>query len=231
VAEFRRKISMKKLSLFSLAVASLFVLNSTRAATLDDVQFWVGSGANQAALVVDWNDGRSAESLLWGFRWDGSATGLDMFQAVVNADSRLFAHLGGYVWGTAIHGIGYDLDGDGSFGVSPSLSFDGGGLVTTSAPDDLRTPTDGADHYLEGWNAGFWGYNLKASANDAWASAVFGPAERVLADGVWDGYSFAPGFNFTDPSEPIAATLVPEPTAFALLSISVLLLSCARRQQ
>jgi hypothetical protein len=230
MVELRRKISMKKLRLLSLALASVFLVSSPRAASFDDVEFWVGSGANKAAFVIDWNDGKPAESLLWGYRWDGSATGLDMFQAVVSADSRLFAHLGTYIWGTAVQGIGYDLNGNDSFGVSPALNFGSGGLVNTTSPDDSRIALEAGDHYVEGWNNGFWAYFNKATSGDAWASSFVGAADRLLTDGVWDGYSFAANFSGPDPGEPLAA-VVPEPTALSLLALSALLVTCARHKQ
>lgn len=215
-----------------LATASItFATTTTSAATFDDVEFWAGAGANQAALVIDWNDGKTEESLLWGYRWDGAATGMDMFQAVVTADPRLFSYLGLYSWGTAILGIGYDLNESGGFGVSPTLTFDSTGLLldATPTPDDARAATDPADHWLEGWNSGFWGYSLKATELDLWADASTGASDRALSDGVWDGYSFAPGFASSAPSEPVAATPVPEPTSAALILISGILLSCLRR--
>ncbi len=237
-AELSRKISMKKLRSqirsLSLAVASLFVLNSSPAASFDDVQYWVGSGANKAAFVIDWNDGKAAESLLWGYRWDGSATGLDMFQAVVNSDARLFGRLGVYSFGTAVMGMGYDLNGHGSFGVSPAISFDSGGLTINPANasnfSDARVAVEAADHYVEGWNSGYWSYYVKPSTAADWDYAPSGAALRVLSDGVWDGWSFSPGFVDSIPSEPLAAAPVPEPSALALLSASALFLTCARRK-
>jgi hypothetical protein len=230
--ELSRKISMKKLRSLSLAVASLFVLNFSRAASFDDVQYWVGSGANQAAFVIDWNDGKSAESLLWGYRWNGAATGLDMFQAIVSADSRLFAHVGNYAWGTAILGIGFDLNGNGSFGVTPALSFDSAGLFNSISPNDARGALEAGDHYVEGWIAGYWEYFNKANSGAAWASTSGGIADRVLADGVWDGLNFNLGFAWpgATPGEPVAVTAVPEPSALALLSFSALVLTCIHRK-
>lgn len=201
------------------------------AATLDDVQFWVGTGANRAALVLDWNDGRSPEAFVWGYRWDGTATGLDMLRAVVEADDRLFAHVSeAGPFGVSVFGIGYDLSGDGAFGVNPAIAFDSGGWSVGLA-DDSRVAVDLADRWAEGWNTGFWGYNIKGSAEESWVSALTGPLGRTLNDGAWDGYSFAPGFNFTDPSEPLPAP-VPEPGAIALLFIGgvVLMKACSRRR-
>lgn len=209
------------------ALASFPPLAST--ATLDDVQFWVGSGANRAGLVIDWNDGRSAESLLWGYRWDGPATGLDMLEAVVNADARLFAHFGAYSWGTATLGIGYDLNHSGGFAVSPPLAFDSGGVAVDTDPDDARAAGDAADHWLEGWNNGFWAYYLKDSATEDWSSAAAGAADRTLADGAWDGLSFAPSFDSSAPSEPTPAA-VPEPNVASLLILGSFALLCARRR-
>jgi hypothetical protein len=219
-----------KVRLLSLAFASVFSITSLQSATFDDVQFWAGSGANRAGFIVDWNDGKGAESLLWGYRWDGAATGLDMFQAVVKADSRLFAHLGSYVWGTATLGIGYDLNNSGGFAVSPGLSFDAGGIAFDTNPDDARAASDLNDHYLEGWNFGFWGYFTKSNAGDAWTSSQVGAGDRSLADNSWDGYSFAPGFAGPEPGDPVAA-VVPEPALAALFLTGGFLIACARRRQ
>ncbi|HLP76653.1 MAG TPA: PEP-CTERM sorting domain-containing protein [Candidatus Paceibacterota bacterium] len=228
---------MKKFRLLSLAVASLFALSTARAATFDDIQFWTGSGANQAALVIDWNDGKSAESLVWGFRWDGTATGMDMFQAIVNADTRLFAHVSpSGSFGVAVFGIGYDLNGNGNFGVTPGLTFDAGGLSVGgyATADDTRTATDAADHWLEGWNSGSWGYYNKASADALWSSDNSGASFDVLGNGSWSGFSFAfgawPNTVYTDPSAPNAAP-VPEPGTLSLLIAGGMLVLCARRNR
>ena len=64
--------------------------------TFDDIEFWVGTGANRAALVIDWVEGSTEPpALVWGYRWDGTARGSDMLTAIVAADPRLFAKLGG----------------------------------------------------------------------------------------------------------------------------------------
>jgi hypothetical protein len=223
---------MKRAVFVGLAAASVvFPSPFTSAATWDDIEFWAGSGANQAALVIDWNDGKTAESLLWGYRWDGTATGMAMLQAVVSADPRLFAHIGNFGWGQAILGIGYDLNNNAVFGVSPALTFDSGGLLVsgTPTPDDSRSATESADHYLEGWNSGFWGYYTKPSGVDPWTEGMAGAADRVLSNGAWDGYSFAPGFSSSLPSDPLPVTTVPEPVFTPLILLCGLLLTCHRR--
>lgn len=54
--------------------------------TADDVTFWTGSGAHEAVLIVDFQDGAETTSYAWGFRFDGTTTGADMLNAVVDAD-------------------------------------------------------------------------------------------------------------------------------------------------
>ncbi|MBX3748322.1 MAG: hypothetical protein KF833_23695 [Verrucomicrobiae bacterium] len=214
----------------TLALAAVALTPRAAAATLDDIQFWTGSGLHRAALVIDWKTDDTPSSLVWGFRWDGEASGMDMLLAVVAADSRLFAHLGQFDWGTALLGVGYDLNHDGAFAVEPGLSFEGSGLswnVGSGAANDSRTAVGGADLYREGWNTGFWSYHLRGSSSGDWEGAVTGAAGRSLADGVWDGYSFAPGFVGLAPSEPVAA-LVPEPGMLSLLAFGSLILACTR---
>ena len=78
------------------------------AASFSDIQFWVGSGQNESALVIDWNDGVSPESLVWGYRWDGVKTGADMLLAVDAADARLSVDGSVSGYGLYVRGISYD---------------------------------------------------------------------------------------------------------------------------
>lgn len=217
-----------KLRWSSAACAGLLVM-TTAAVTFDDIEFWVGSGTNRAALVIDWADGLSPESLLWGYQWNGQATGLDMLLAVVRADSRLFAHLGQYAWGTAVFGLGYDLNGNGIFSVSPAPGFDAQGVAWSLSPNDARTAEDPGDHWREGWNTGYWAYYVKAAWDSPWASSMVGAADRTLSAGAWDGWRFAPGFAGAPPGVPVPAP-VPEASAWSLLLLGGGLLAWARRR-
>ena len=78
---------------FAAAIALGALTTSAHAvvSSMDDLLFTVGNGANHAALVIDFNDGTTTESFAWGYRWDGVASGADMFLAIVAADSNLSA--------------------------------------------------------------------------------------------------------------------------------------------
>lgn len=209
-------------------VAGSAAVSSASAQVFDDIAFWVGEGANRAGFVIDWNDGISDESLMWGFRWDGSATGEDMLTAIVSADARLFAHLSAPgSFGVSPYGIGYDADGDGYFGVTPSLTFDSFGL-STGSPFDGRDATDADDHWQEGWvSDGYWSYWLGSGDDPSWEGAMTGMSDRVLTDGSWDAWSYAAGFGEVLPSMPVAAA-VPAPASLALLGAGLL---AARRRR
>ncbi len=55
----------------------------------EQIKFWTGNGLNKAALVVKFNDGTSTKAYVWGYRWNGTANGDNMFHAIAKADSRL----------------------------------------------------------------------------------------------------------------------------------------------
>jgi hypothetical protein len=194
----------KTLVLLALLVA---LPTAAGAFTFADIQFWVGSGSNQAGLVIDWYDGKDPVSLAWGFRWDGVATGRTMLDAIKAADPRLFEN---YVGPTVVFGLGYDLDGDGFVYVP-------GGSETGQAADP-------DDHYQEGWMiAGYWSYWVKPSDTDPWTWSLVGIADRILTDGCWDGWKFAPAptWDSGEPSEPVAA-VVPEPSSLFVISSAIL---------
>jgi hypothetical protein len=192
-----------------------------------DIQYWAGSGSNQAALVIDWNDGKESQSLVWGYRWDGTATGEDMLAAIAGQgfymerdggsylgdlsgiDNRLYARL--TTWdpslGSSVFGLGYDLDGD------------GGTFISGYEGNEIGYAGDSDDHYQEGWYTGYWSYYLGTDpySGGSWDYSGLGMSSRVLANGSWDGWSYASaesGWYGGTPDMPVSA--VPEPASTAL---------------
>ena len=107
-----------KVQIVSVCVFAAFASPALAASfAFDDVEFWVGSGANCAAIAIDWVEQSTVEpALVWGYRWDGTASGRDMLTAVVAADDRLFAKLGNSSANPVrLYGLGYDSDDDGEF--------------------------------------------------------------------------------------------------------------------
>ena len=84
MTRFHRTPGSRTLALAGITAISLAAAARASAAitTLDDIQFWVGSGANRAGVALDWNgDATTDTALVWGFRWDGPATGETMIRA------------------------------------------------------------------------------------------------------------------------------------------------------
>ena len=190
---------------------------SAQMLSFSDIQNWTGTGSNEAALVVDWFDGKTPESLVWGYRFNGMATGLQMIQAIDAADPRLDVF---YVdGGEFIYGIGYDLDNQ-------------GGTFTPGTPGystETGSASDPADHYAEGYYTKDWAYvttdtNPYGSNGDTWTLSDVGAGGRPLVNGSWDGYSISDAnFNYMDPALPTPAAAVPEPAAWLTLALGMLL--------
>lgn len=212
----------KKLALL-WAMAAVCWADSARAqafAGFDDVDFWVGTGTNRAALVLQWNEGGTPASLVWGYRWNGSATGFDMLTAIAGSsfvsdtvgdpveiingnDPRLVLGITRYNFGDALESITFQ-DATGS-----------------------RTRQD--------WLSGFWEYFISGGQfeyydwlNDqmatydvpgtasysavSWTSSPVGASDRPLVDGSWDALSFAPNFT-SQPVQTPAPIGLPVPAA------------------
>jgi hypothetical protein len=213
-----------------VALALLAATNSAVAGAVtsfDDVTYWVGSGANRAAMAIDWDGASGADpSLVWGYQWDGAASGEDMFRAIVNADPRLFAKIESYGGGlgVAVYGFGYD-DGDGQFALDDGTTFDTSGISQVLGGADGGLAIDSGDLYREGWFTGFWHYGVSTGNpydGGTWSSSNWGMTSRVLLDGDWDSWAFDAGFTFTAFAEnPQAATAVPEPSSLLLAGLGI----------
>lgn len=171
--------------------------------TFADVQYWVGTGSNQAAFVVQWNDSKNPDALVWGFKWDGNATGEDMLKAIAKADHRFYTLLyQGTQFGSAIGGLGFDLNGANTNALYkngnvtyPYYPVDG--IVNTTAYDfDDYTAADAADHWSSGWTTnGYWSYWVKDPTDADFGYSGVGASTRALVNGSWDVWNFNAGFS------------------------------------
>ncbi len=168
VSKFKQQIVLCILS--AVGIGNVYAENFS----LNDIQFWTGSGSNQAAMVIQWSSPEvfnntnvsapvATKTLVWGYRFDGIATGEDMFNTIVAADPRLFAMTSGNTqYGKAVFALGYDLDNDGDYGITDgsttyTASNFTGGIVTGSYDDpDNFNSTDSSDLYWGGWYGPNW---------------------------------------------------------------------------
>lgn len=203
------------------AAAFLGLAGAASAQTFNfaDIRNWTGVGSNRAAMVVDWHDAKGPESLVWGYRFNGAATGLQMLQAIDAADPRLafsFAYDG-----ALIYGIGYDLNHNGGTFMPGTPGFDGNGNST-----ETGGASDPGDHYAEGVFSKFWGYDVATGSpyggGGTWAGAQTGADARTLVDGSWDGWSLSydeTNFTVPDPGLPAPADAAPEPAAWIVAAL------------
>ncbi len=227
---------MKNFTPFKNLIFAGFLLSQTVASAavitgFDDIDYWVGAGGQQAALVIDWNDGISPVSLAWGFRWDGIATGQDMFLAIAGAtlgditatgaDSRLSIYITSFSFGDAIDRIVY---------VGPGYDHDSAGFLSGGFWEyycmggTFDTPPDGDPNVYAGSE-----FYPGTNGTPDWISSWTGFSERVLSDGSWDGWSFAPDFVSQGVETPVAA--VPEPEVWPLVIFSGILLVLFHRRR
>ena len=57
----------------------------------NEIQHWAGdpNGEKKTALVIDFQDGKDERALVWGYRWNGKATGEDLVRAIAAQSSAL----------------------------------------------------------------------------------------------------------------------------------------------
>lgn len=181
--------------------------------TFDMIESWTGEGTNRAALVIQWNADGETTALVFGYRWDGQATGADMMRAVTEANPRLYSLMqytnvssptdpnGGYT----ICGIGWDADNDGLISISDGTdvySNDNGWFKHPRGYDpvaggsidydyDSWYSLDEDDFWGAGWYKSYWSYWVKNSQEAKFSYSSWGASGRVLTDGCWDGWNFA----------------------------------------
>jgi hypothetical protein len=160
--------SMKKMFV-PLALAGLFLVSKSTAVSLNDIRVWAGSGTNHAALVVEWSTPESFgyttvpapvadKTFVWGYRFNGTATASQMVAAIVAADRKLYM-VADDTYGTFIEAIGYNLNGDGSIGITDGTStdfFTNAILANATVDVDAAAPLNHADLFWSGYFGPNW---------------------------------------------------------------------------
>lgn len=170
----------------------------------EDITYWVGEGAKQAALVIDWHDDRLPHALVWGYRWEGEVTAEQMLRDVVTADQRLVLLTSPFSsYGIAYMGIGYLLqkpekkvavliNGKPVDEVSPRIFHDKSGKANV----DAAQLTISSALWRSGWKtAGYWVYYLKDKRLASWSYSNIGLTGTTVTDKSWHGLSFQIGME------------------------------------
>lgn len=162
--------------------------------TFEDIQFWVGEGSKRAALVIDWNSDKKDHALVWGYRFDGEATGYDMLAAVAKADPRFVLLKEESIYGATVGGIAYTehLTDPLRLLYNDSVYVPVDGVVTADSSNygDWSCSDAAALWQGEHWSVGYWSYYVKDRAEDTFGYAATGVSGRTLTDGCVDGLSF-----------------------------------------
>jgi len=229
---------MKKIC--TLALASLLLAPASHAINLDSIQLWAGSGTNRAALVIDWNSPLvfnntsvpapiATKTLVWGYRFNGAATGTQMLNAILAADPRLYV-VEDDTYGTFVEGIGYNLSGNGAFGITDgttvynSSAFINGVLTDPGVDPDAAYALNGGDLYWGGYYGPNWSvwnelgdtggflaspnrgssqyWDTNTFTHGQWALSYYGLDSLPLTNGSWIGFSVAAAGYDTNAADP-----------------------------
>jgi hypothetical protein len=232
---------LKKLSL--AIVAALFIAPNLHAFSTNDIQIWAGSGTNHAALIIEWNSPEvlnnttvptpiANKTMVWGYQFNGSATGTQMLDAVLQADPRLYVVIDDS-YGTFVEGLGYNFQGNKTYGLSdgsnvyPASQFNNGILLDSALNVDGAFPLNNGDLFWSGYfgpnwnvwtelndNGGFSSAPLRGTnefwdgdtgVQGQWEFAFAGLDDLSLTDGSWIGFSVAAAGYDTNTADPATA--------------------------
>jgi hypothetical protein len=229
----------------TLALAGCVLVSNVHAITTNDIQLWTGSGTNRAALVIEWNSPLvfnnstvpapvANKTLVWGYQFNGTATGTQMLDAILASDHRLYAVVDN-TYGTFVEALGYNLNGNGLFGVTDgNLTFDAAdftnGCLLNPNPNlnvDGVSPLNGGDLFWSGYfgpNWNLWNelgdsggfaaspdrgssqyWDTNTFAQGQWELSDYGLDDLPLQDGSWIGFSVGAAGYDTNSADPATA--------------------------
>ena len=226
---------MKVNSAWAIALCTAISFTPARGSFLiSDIESWTGPDpgpdVNEAALVIDWNDGQNP--LAFGYRWIGTTnkTGQDLLREITSADLRL--SIDGIDSGLVSHfSIDFDLDGEaerfrpGWDGVANFWSY----YVNNEVFSDPNDFTNNGHILPTNDQVVPTGSPYDDVSPGAWVTSSTGILGRPLVDGSWDGFIYSDGN--TPIARPESITAIPEPHSPMLIGLGFLWIAMARRRE
>lgn len=190
------------------ATAKLQTRSTSVSLDASKIKYYVGEGSKTSVLVIRWNDGKGAENLVWGYKWEDETegTGEAMLRAIAKTDPRFYMLVYAETqYKAAIGGFGFDLNGNRTIALNKGaeeIKADEEGLIHTSQYDfDDYTAADATDHWCSGWKTnGYWSYYTADNLTEEPGYSGVGAGSRILTDGSLDLWSFA-SFSGSDEAE------------------------------
>lgn len=160
------------------------------------VMNWTGEGEQTAYLIIQWNDNREENAMVFGYRYDGTKYGIDLVNAVVKANPQLYFLTHSTDLGYTVAGFGWDVDADRNTALVKNSKVytpdHANSTVTTTSYDyDDWTAVDDDDLWKSGWYNRFWTYWCKDSFSSEFSYSQLGASSRMLTDGCVDAYSYS----------------------------------------
>lgn len=173
--------------------------NAASSFTMDDIKFWAGDGLSQAALVIQWNDSRETNALVFGYRFNGTITGYDLLKGVVEEYPYLYAMVSESDLGYIIGGAGYDFAKTGSFQITngkTTETMDPDHIFIASGYDfDGFSAVNSANYWKSGWMDNYWSYWIGTPDNFTYSE--YGMSNHSVENGSWYAWNF---ISFTENS-------------------------------
>ncbi len=87
--------------------------------TAEDIEYWIGNGSNEIAIVLSYNSDEPYDNFVIGYRWNGNNITLeDALTGIAYTDSRFDMD----VSGSMLNDFGFDYDEDGIFEYSAYMN-------------------------------------------------------------------------------------------------------------
>jgi hypothetical protein len=179
---------------------------------LIEIEYWAGSGANEAFVLVDFNQGPS-DVYTFGYRWDGAADGGDALTAITAAGGLDAVTTN---WGGPPPAEDLFLD---------SLTYNG-----VTLENNVNFP------WSPSWYL-FFDDSVGPGELIGWTMAdLFGMSGHTLTNGAFEGWLFSYDVwpNYVSvPRQPLgpAEEVIPEPCTLALLAAGACAVAARRRRR